>query len=107
MFNDKERHKINTAHRLNPKIGDYWNEMFCPVLVVIGLKSDKVLICKSTKDCAENTWTWDLSKLEWLTKEQFSSKLTYGSKKMKDICFCDVVPEAHKWAREAAIKEMF
>jgi|PlaIllAssembly_1097288.scaffolds.fasta_scaffold20556_2 hypothetical protein len=86
--------KEETARRANnPQVGDYWNEMFSPICVVV--KTDTTLlirprsstpiavgtitICKKTKEVDADSWTWDLSVLETMTVDAFREWLSYGS----------------------------
>lgn len=102
---------LNAKHRLEPKVGDYWHEMFCPNLVVVGVGHDTVTVCKTIQDAGDRCWTWDLSKTDIMTREAFAEWPLYrrlsGGDHMGDKCFVDVAPEAHSWVREAAIKLLF
>lgn len=89
----EKRHKVNVEHAMRPRIGDYWHEMFVPILVVVGrLESDDVLVCKTKKDVGGNRWEWDLTKLEVWDINKF---------------WCDCSPESMVWARAEAMKVMF
>ena len=88
----------NEIHAKDPKIGDYWNECFHPVCVVVDVSDFAVTVCDSTKDVGKNKWTWDISKLSVCSREEFSTKYRYEH---IDGYTCDVYPEIHKWAREA------
>lgn len=99
--------ELNTKHRLDPQVGDYWNEMFVPIMVVVGVHPDRVVICQTTKSVGKDHWTWDLAKLDTVTREAFAKIPLYSSLDMGEKTHCDVVPERHKWVREAAIKALF
>jgi hypothetical protein len=103
LFEDVDREELNRKHRSNPEIGDYWNEMFVPVLVVldIGRAKTGVLICETIKDVDSQHWTWDLSKTQWVSLAEFARKISYDTPSLDDKCFADVVPRAHVWASEA------
>lgn len=102
---------LNTKHRLDPKVGDYWHEMLCPNLVVIGVSSKTITICDSTRSVGNRHWTWDLSKTKIMSREDFAEWPLYrrlsGNDHMGDKCFVDVAPEAHQWVRAEAIKLLF
>lgn len=98
---------LNTKHRLDPRIGDYWHEMFTPIMVVIAVHPDRVMICKTIKSVAKDHWTWDLTKLDTVTREEFSAIPLYEHGDMGEKTHCDVVPERQKWVREAAIEILF
>lgn len=102
---------LNAKHRLDPKVGDYWHEMFCPNLVVVGLGQKTVTVCKKTQPAGDRRWTWDLSKTDIMSRESFAEWPLYrrlsGGAHMGDKCFADVAPEAHPWVRDEAIKLLF
>lgn len=98
--------ELNTKHRLNPEAGDYWNEMFVPVMVVVDVRDECVVVCKKIKNVGDKQWTWDLSKLEKLSREDFANVPLYGTASMGEKTFCDVVPESHKWVTAASIDQL-
>ena len=81
--------------------------MFVPIMVVIAVKPKTVTVCKTTKDAGDNCWTWDLDHFEVMSREDFAAYPLYQSPSMNDRCWCDVMPEAHKWVRKAAIEALF
>lgn len=99
------RHDRNARHRLEPKVGDFWHEMFVPIMVVLGVSDDAVTICDKV-DRGRETWTWDFSGTRKMTRSEFAARPLYGGH-MGDKCWCDVVPEAHRWARKAAQEALF
>ena len=102
--------KQNDDRANNPHIGDYWQEMFMPVLVVLGRPSkDSVMICKETKvhPTDKKCKTWNLEKSEVMSIADFSRYLHYDSDSMKHKCWCDCEPECMKHIREAAIEAIF
>jgi hypothetical protein len=103
---DKE---MNTKHRLDPQVGDYWNEMFCPIMVVVAVHPDRVVICRKIKSTDKDHWTWDLTKLDTVTREAFAEIPLYKSPKLdaEEATHCDVVPEVHSWVHDWAIKALF
>lgn len=100
--------ELDKSHALNPRIGDYWQEMLTPICVVVGRPStDTVLICKGKRAVGADSWTWDLSKLEKMSITDFSEFLHYKSPEMKGKFWCHCLPEKHTWVRAAAIEELF
>ena len=47
MYDHKEQELHNHKSLLNPQIGDYWQEMFCPYFVIVNIEGDqyRVLSC--------------------------------------------------------------
>lgn len=85
----------NIQHARNPEVGDYWHEMFCPVMVVLDVTSLHVIICKKKKDVDRDHWTWDVSETKHLTREQFALEPHYSTAKMAHKFHCDVIPRGH------------
>ena len=86
MNYDYEERKVKNQQSLeNPRIGDYWHEMFCPYFLVVDVKDDDitVLSCLGGPDSfnrkhelnakidLKDGWTFDKSMVvnrEWMTK---------------------------------------
>jgi hypothetical protein len=101
------REETDQAHASDPKIGDYWHEMFTPILVVLGRPSStEVLICRKKK-ALDDGWTWDFSGIETLSLADFRAYLSYKSPEMAHKFWCTCLPEHMVWAREAAIAATF
>lgn len=102
MSSDHEQsHKTNQEHLSNPKVGDYWNEMFAPICVVVGRTQGEVVVCRKIKEVDDNHWTWDLRYIERMSLADFRKKLTYDNR-----TWCNVAPEPHKWVRKVCFKEV-
>jgi hypothetical protein len=99
-LNWDERKAIDQKHLANPKIGDYWNEMFNPVCVVVGRNKSVLTICKTIED-VDGGWTWDLSRLEKIELSKFAKWLSYGT---IPGTWAHVCPKSHKWAYKAIEK---
>ena len=99
-FNNKE---LNERHAKDPKLGDYWHEMFNGICVVIEVDLIHVTICKTKRSVGMNEWTWDLSNLDIMTHEEFQRWLSYDT---RPGYWADVIPEDHLWAVECA-KEIY
>jgi hypothetical protein len=98
MYDPEKQKTLNEAHAKNPQPGDYWEEHFCGVCVVLAVEDDCVIFCNKKKDAGENKWTWDLDKTDIKTVDEFNDWLRYSS---IPGYWCDVMPEAHKWALSA------
>ena len=105
----KAMEELNNDHANNPRAGDYWSEMFAPILVVIGrTEAGNVIICKETKSTGiHRQRIWDLEKIETMSVEDFSKYLHYDSDRMKHKCWCDCDPESMMGVRDEAIKVTF
>lgn len=86
MTYDYEQKKLENQQGLeNPRIGDYWHEMFCPYFLVVDVKDDDITVLSclggiytrkhelNAKIDTKDGWTFDLSKSmvvnrEWMTK---------------------------------------
>ena len=104
----EDQDKLNIKHCENPEVGDYWNDMLVPILVVIGVTPTEVIICKKTKYVGPDRWTWDLTQIKRLSKEEFSSSLKYGGQsEFSNRFHCIVRPGAQKWVRKEAVELVF
>lgn len=62
-----------------PKPGDYWNECFCPIMVVLEVVGpDELVICDKTKSMGPDHWTWDLDKARTVDRAEFERLAEYG-----------------------------
>lgn len=74
---------------LNPQIGDYWNEMFCPYFLVVDVKGDKftVLSCMNRPNEPNAKidyksgagWNFDYSKSMVVTRDWIEKAVRYKS----------------------------
>jgi len=101
MFDDEKQEALNKKHANDPQPGDYWQEHFCGVCVVLGVARKSVIYCKEREVVEGNRWTWDLDKTETKTIEEFAQWLSYGS---IEGYWADVFPGAHKWVLGAGHK---
>lgn len=78
MSYDYEKQKLSNYESLkDPRIGDYWNEMFCPYFLVVDVKGDDITVLSclggphtfhrkdepnARKEVDNDHWTFDLSK---------------------------------------------
>jgi len=96
IFAPDERDRLNQKHAAKPEPGDYWHEMFCPLLVVIAVSHGLVIYHRAQKDVENNKWTWDLSKPhESKRLDEFYKWLEYDTIPGRFWVRCE--PGAHKW----------
>ena len=90
--------KWTREHRLNPTVGDYWEDHFCPVMLVLEVTEHYVVVCETKKAEGPKHWTWDLSKTRILSRDEFAKKPLYdktGTGGIGDRCWCHVHPGSH------------
>lgn len=90
--------ELTRAHRLNPTVGDYWEDHFCPVMVVLEVTDTTVTIADKTKKVDSNHWTWDEDKVKTITRDEFAKRPLYdksGQGSIGDRCWCHVHPGSH------------
>lgn len=111
------QHEKNLAHALDPKRGDYWQEMLTPICVVIDVSKFTVVVCDKVVR-GKGGWMWDFSSpFTVYTRKDFSNRYRYGAAgndafestnddtDIKNHFWCDVRPEAHLWAADHALEE--
>jgi hypothetical protein len=93
LFKASEYREAEAEHkRNNPTKGDYWwEDHLCPVLVVLAVSKSFVTVCCKNKDAGGNKWTWDLTKPEIMSLDDFKKRLSGR------FCF---VGGSHYWAVE-------
>ena len=92
MTFDYEKQKIQNKESLdNPRIGDYWQEMFCPYFLVVDVKNDDITVLSclggsytrkhelNAKIDLKDGWTFDLSKSMVVNREWISRAVKYES----------------------------
>jgi len=90
--------EINQQHLKDPKLGDYWMEMFSPVAVVVYVDPRYVVTLEKTKNTDKDHWTWDVEAIPILyTRNQWLIRWNYD---YINGTWCDVVPERHLWVPE-------
>jgi hypothetical protein len=92
-MNIDDRQKLNLKHAVDPRRGDYWHEMFCPIRVVLRVTGETVTFCEKTKEVDSGHWSWDIEHVQVLPAKSFRQGLEYSS--MKDKFHADVVPGGH------------
>ena len=84
-YDYQKQQQENIRGLTDPKIGDYWQEMFCPYFLVVDVRGDNITVLSclggsytrkhepNAKIDLKDGWTFDLSKSlvvnrEWMTK---------------------------------------
>lgn len=94
MYDYKQQKLLNEESLYNPRIGDYWQEMFCPYFLVVDVKEKDitVLSClggpnsfnRKDEPCAKievdsGHWTFDLSKSMVVDRDWMAKAVKYSS----------------------------
>jgi hypothetical protein len=87
--------RLNLEHVENPQVGDYWQEMLVPILLVLKVnkRSKTVTFTEKKIELDTNYYTWDLENPSVLKFEDFKKKLLY---KHQESTWADVVPNADR-----------
>lgn len=93
MFDNKKQAALNKAHSDNPKVGDYWDEMFAPIARVL-MVSDELVCIQKLSGCTEMTTTEP--KPHVMSRRAFKKWLRYDSASMADKTWADVSPERYR-----------
>jgi hypothetical protein len=80
----------NIEHADNPRVGDYWHEMFTPICRVMIVTDTDVLVQKFTGHAGEEI-TDTHPPPELMPRSVFAAWLRYDT--MSDKTWVDVVPE--------------
>ena len=90
------RPDLDECRAHNPTVGDYWNEMLCPVLVVVKVTPTEVGYIDRRVDNEDGTWSWDTrpENLKQVTRQEFVELLSY---KTQPGFYATCFGERHKW----------
>lgn len=72
--------ETNRRHLERPQPGDYWNEMMCPNLVVLGVNARGILVCDGTKAVDKDHWALDFAQVRTLDLDEL--------RKAVRCCYC-------------------
>ena len=90
-FDYEKQKKQNQESLDNPRIGDYWQEMFCPYFLVVDVRGDDITVLSclggtytrkhelNAKISTKDGWTFDLSKSMVVNREWMSRAVKYDS----------------------------
>lgn len=94
MSYDYEEQKIKNQNSLGcPRVGDYWNEMFCPYFLVVDVKGDDITVLSclggpnsfnrkhelNAKVEVKDGWTFDLGKSMVVDRAWMTHAVKYDS----------------------------
>lgn len=65
-------------HLKHPEPGDYWNEHFCPVCLVVDVGKYSITFLKHKIELRDG-WMFDTTKLTTLSRKEWEKWLSYGS----------------------------
>lgn len=64
----------------HPQAGDYWEDHFCPVLIVLDVQGKQLTICDKIEDLGERKGRrFDLTQARQMTRAELVKKLSYGT----------------------------
>lgn len=88
-YDHEKQMLLNRRHALNPEVGDYWHEMFMPVVFVVMVDAERVCI---QRDFKGQSFTPGVDpKPHVMTRRAFRKWLHYDS--IPDKTWCSVVPD--------------
>jgi len=112
IYDPQAQRELNKQHSFDPQPGDFWQEMFAPVAVVIAVSDISVTTLERIKNVDRGRWTWDLeARPEFYTRTEFAYRWTCGphrqplyrgeaTNSMSREHWCDVMPKHHAWILE-------
>lgn len=83
----------NIQHAASPKPGDYWDEMFAPVALILDAGPHHVAYLEH-KVSAGNGWTWDTSRVTVKKPAEFREWISYST---RPGTWADVTPGWKHW----------
>jgi len=118
MSYDREgQQALNRHHRLYPAPGDYWEDLFCPVALVLDVTLRTVTFVQRTRevatDLAGDRWTWDLAQPERADRAVFAARFRYGGAgPLADQTWADVHPGlmadvANAWRHREGLRRVW
>ena len=70
--------RLDLEHCESPAEADYWEEMFCPVALVVEVSDFSVSFLRKTVPVNDWHWTFDTTKVETMSRVDFKKWLSYG-----------------------------
>lgn len=74
----KEQEAISLEHCECPAVGDYWEDLFCPVALVVEVSDFSVSLLRKRVPVDAGHWTFDTDKVETMSRTEFRRWLSYG-----------------------------
>jgi hypothetical protein len=107
----EEMKQKSNLHAREPKVGDYWHDMFAPIYCVVDVSQFHVTLLTKTVPVGDDRWTWNTDHVEIMTRKDFNDKVRYRGLRntatkgpLDDQCWCDVMPERDIVFAEIAMK---
>lgn len=95
MSYDHAKQKVlNQKHLDDPKVGDYWHEMFCPYFIITEVRALDITVLDKTIGLPENRFTFDETKPRIIKRSDLAKEVQYST---SDEFMADVmIGEAEK-----------
>jgi len=74
-----EMKRVSQEHAESPMVGDYWHEMFTPIVVILDVRGEWLTICRKRKEVDLQHWEWDLEHEEDIRAHELFEWLSYKS----------------------------
>lgn len=87
-----EQQALNDQHASHPEVGDYWEDHFVGVLIVVAVTHGVVVFFDERIDVGTTHWQFNEQEPKSLTIEQFDKKLRYNSPGLDGKTWADVHP---------------
>lgn len=85
-MNHKDQDIWNREALINPQIGDYWHEMFCPYFLIVDIRDDVYIILDFIRSRPHSAyvehkdgWSIDFSKAVQVNKEWIEKQVKYST----------------------------
>ena len=95
-YNHEAQLALNKEHRIRPQPGDYWHDMYSPILLVVWQDGEHIeyLDYAVHRVGVSGGWKWNVDlPLVRSTYEDFAKRILYQSKSMSELTWCDVIPD--------------
>lgn len=104
---EETRDARNTEACDDPKVGDYWSEMFAPIVLVVDVRGGEIIYAEPTIHPTDrDAQCWNYAQLKVQDKEAFGEWLHYSSgSSVSHKTWCDVkrgvflndIPPKEEW----------
>ncbi len=97
-YNHEAQLALNKEHRIRPQPGDYWHDMYSPILLVVWQDGEHVEYLENIVHYVNvyDGWKWNVDLPPTRsTYEDFAKRILYSiqSEALKDLTWCDVIPD--------------
>jgi hypothetical protein len=90
IFNNKDQTALNVKHVNDPQPGDFWHEMYAPIIRVLGRTADGSVIVQKVHGLQGTDVRDDDPAPIVMTLTEFKRWVSYQT--MPDKTYCDVMP---------------